>query len=169
MRAVSIDALHRSEGAKLQRFLRRTLGNPADAADAAQETYLRLVRAITTTDLEHPRVFLFHIARNVAATLAKRRRFETSLFQSMTDLDLTQIADSQARVEAQIIAREQLRLVAASIDRLPPRCREVFLLSAFEGLPNSAIALRLGISQRMVEKHIAKAVLDTYQRCRDFF
>ncbi|MFC7662754.1 hypothetical protein ACFQWF_07975 [Methylorubrum suomiense] len=36
-------------------------------------------------------------------------------------------------------------------------------------MPNSAIALRLGISQRMVEKHIAKAVLDTYQRCRDFF
>ncbi|WP_454594453.1 sigma factor [Methylorubrum zatmanii] len=69
MAAVSLDALHRRENLNLQRFLLRKLGNPADAADAAQETYLRLVKAITTTDLEHPRLFLFHLARNVAANL----------------------------------------------------------------------------------------------------
>ena len=169
MGAVSIEDLHRSEGLKLRRYLLRVLGNPADAADAAQETYLRLLRALTTTDLEQPRVFLFHVARNVAATAAKRRRFEARLFQPLTDVDLTEVADAQARTEAQVIARQQLRLVAAAIDALPPSCREVFLLSAFEGLANGEIADRLGIGRRMVEKHVAKAVLDTRRRCRDFF
>lgn len=169
MAAVSIDALHRSEGVALQRFLLRLLGNPADAADARQETYLRLIKALGRAEIEHPRVFLFFVARNVANSLGKRRRFEANLFRSATDLDLADRADEQARTEQQIIARQQLRLVAAAIDELPPRCREAFLLSAFDGLANSAIANRLGISQRMVEKHVAKALLDTHRRCRDFF
>ncbi|WP_279357673.1 RNA polymerase sigma factor [Methylobacterium indicum] len=169
MGAVSVDALHRREGAALQRLLVGMLGNPADAADARQETYLRLIKALSRTEIEQPRVFLFFIARNVARSLGKRRRFEAKLFRSATEADLGDIADAQMRTEQQVIARQQLRLVVAAIDDLPPRCREVFLLSAFDGLANSQIADRLGISQRMVEKHIAKAVLDTYQRCRDFF
>lgn len=169
MAAVSIDALHRSEGLRLQRFLLRVLGNPADAADAAQETSLRLLKALATTDIEHPRVFLFHIARNVAATLGQRRRFEAGLFRSLTDEDLAAIADPWARGEQGLIARQQLRLVAAAIDALPPRCREAFLLSAFDGLANGEIAARLGISRNMVEKHVAKALLHTRRPCRDFF
>ncbi|MGU3536810.1 RNA polymerase sigma factor [Methylobacterium sp. A54F] len=169
MRGVSIDALHRSEGVNLQRYLLRVLGDPSDAADAAQETYLRLLKALAITDLEQPRLFLFHLARNVAVTLGQRRRYEAGLFRSMTDMDVTEIADARVRIEAQVIARQQLRLVAAAIDALSPRCREVFLLSVFDGLNNGEIAARLRISQRMVEKHVAKAVLDTHRRCRDFF
>lgn len=169
MGAVSIDALHRSEGVKLQRFLLRALGNSADAADAAQETYLRLVKALTRTDIEHPSIFLFHIARNVALTLGRRRRFEASLFQSLTSLDLTEVVDPQARTEQQVIARQQLRLVAAAIDDLPPRCRQVFVLSAFDGLTNGEIAARLGITRNMVEKHLMKALLHTRRNCREFF
>ena len=142
MAAVSVDALHRSENLNLHRFLLRKLGNPADAADAAQETYLRLVKALTTTDLEQPRLFLFHLARNVAANLGKRRRFEAGLFRSITDLELSSVVDGRAQTETQVIAREQLRLVAAAIDGLPPRCREAFLLSTFEGLSNGEVAAR---------------------------
>jgi RNA polymerase sigma factor (sigma-70 family) len=169
MAAVSLDALHRAENLNLQRFLLRKLGNSADAADAAQETYLRLVRAVTTTNLEHPRLFLFHLARNVAASLGKRRRFEANLFRSMTDLELSGIVDGRAQTETQVIAREQLRLVAAAIESLPPRCREAFLLSTFGGLSNGEVAARLGISRNMVEKHLIKALLHIRRACQDYF
>jgi len=169
MEAVSVDALHRSEGAALQRYLLRLLGNPADAADARQETYLRLVRALGRTEIEQPRVFLFFVARNVAINLGKRRQIEAELFRSAADLSFTEIADERVRIEQQVIARQQLRLVAAAIDELPPRCREAFLLSAFDGLANGEIAIRLGISRNMVEKHLMKALLHTRRTCREIF
>jgi|UPI0004759C82 RNA polymerase sigma factor (sigma-70 family) len=169
MSAGLIEALHRCEGARLQRFLMRLLGNHADAAEAAQETYLRLVKALGRTEIEQPRIFLFFVARNVALNLGARRRLERGLFSSLTDLDPAEVTDEGARPEQQIIARQQLRLVAAAIDRLPPRCREVFLLSTLDGLPNGVIAARLGISRNMVEKHLMKAFLHTRRTCRDFF
>ncbi|MBO1020472.1 sigma-70 family RNA polymerase sigma factor [Methylobacterium sp. SD274] len=169
MPTVSVDALHRSEGLKLQRFLLRLLDNPADAADAMQETYLRLIKALNRTEIEHPPIFLFFVARNVANSLGKRRRFEADLFRQVTDVHLASGVDETIRTEEQVVARQQLRLVAAAIDELPPRCREVFLLSAFDGLANGEIAARLGISRNMVEKHLMKALLHTRRRCADFF
>ncbi len=50
---------------------------------------------------------------------------------------------------------EQINLI---IDKLPKRCRKVFLMSRFEGMKNKEIALELGISLTAVEKHIARAL-----------
>ena len=41
---------------------------------------------------------------------------------------------------------------------LPPRCREVFYMSRFEGLNNREIAQRTRTSIQNVEKHISKAL-----------
>jgi RNA polymerase sigma-70 factor (ECF subfamily) len=50
---------------------------------------------------------------------------------------------------------EQIRLV---IDRLPGRCKEVFIFSRFEGMKNREIADQLQISLKAVEYHISKAL-----------
>ena len=44
------------------------------------------------------------------------------------------------------------------MDSLPARCREVFLLSRFQGLKNREIAERLHISLHTVERHIQRAL-----------
>ena len=44
------------------------------------------------------------------------------------------------------------------MDSLPERCREVFLLSRFQGLKNREIAERLHISLHTVERHIQRAL-----------
>ena len=49
-------------------------------------------------------------------------------------------------------------LVEKSLDKLPPRCREIFKLSRFEGLKNQDIAEQLGITKRTVELQISNAL-----------
>ena len=51
--------------------------------------------------------------------------------------------------------REQVQLV---IGQMSERCREVFILSRFDGLKNREIAEKLQVSTTAVEKHIAKAL-----------
>lgn len=48
--------------------------------------------------------------------------------------------------------------IAACVDALPERCREVFRLSRHDNLKNREIASRLNISVKAVEKHISKAL-----------
>lgn len=45
-----------------------------------------------------------------------------------------------------------------AIDQLPPRCKEVFVLSRFENLSHKEIAARLHISTKTVEVQITKAL-----------
>lgn len=167
MEVVSIDALHRREGLKLQRFLRRLLENPTDAADATQETYLRMVAALSRTNIEHPSALLFRVAHNVALRMRNRQRFERTLFAATDAADLAGIVDGYALPERELIARQELKRLAAAIDELPPRCREVFLLSRADGLSNGDIAIRLDISRNMVEKHVIKALLHCRRSCLD--
>ncbi|AWB25356.1 RNA polymerase subunit sigma-70 [Methylobacterium currus] len=169
MPAVSIDALHRDDGVRLRRFLTRRLGNPTDAADAHQETYLLMLAALTRTQIEQPSAFLFQIASNVARRMRNRQRLEGRIFQPVSDEDWAGLADGHARPEQQAMARQDLRRLAAAIDDLPPRCREAFLLARIEGLPNGEVAARLGISRNMVEKHLIKALLHCRRRCGDLF
>ncbi|TGE01153.1 sigma-70 family RNA polymerase sigma factor [Methylobacterium nonmethylotrophicum] len=169
MQPISIDALHRGEGVKLRHFLARRLGNPADAADAHQETYLLMLAALARTRVEHPSAFLFQIASNVARRMRNRQRLEGTIFAPVSDAEWAGLADSQALPERQAMARQDLRRLAAAIDELPPRCREAFLLARIEGLPNGEVAARLAISRNMVEKHLIKALLHCRRRCGDLF
>ncbi|VUD71396.1 putative RNA polymerase sigma factor FecI [Methylobacterium symbioticum] len=167
MQPISIDALHRSESVKLRRFLLRLLGNSADAADAHQETYLRMLAALSRTHIDQPSAFLFQIANNVALRMRNRQRFESTLFQDLSDADLAGIVDGHALPERQAIARQELMRLAAAVDELPPRCREVFLLARIDGFANGEVAARLGISRNMVEKHLIKALLHCRRRFSD--
>ena len=49
-------------------------------------------------------------------------------------------------------------LISESMEKLPPRCREIFVLSRFNGLKNQEIAEKLNISKRTVELQISNAL-----------
>jgi RNA polymerase sigma factor (sigma-70 family) len=55
--------------------------------------------------------------------------------------------------------RQALDAFLAVLAEMPPKRRMVFTLHRFMGLSYSAIAMRLGISVGVVEKHMMKALL----------
>jgi RNA polymerase sigma-70 factor (ECF subfamily) len=62
--------------------------------------------------------------------------------------------DSLERVSG----RQALARLAAAFDRLPDRCREAVWLRRVEDLPQKAVAQRMGVSEKTVEKHLAKGM-----------
>jgi RNA polymerase sigma-70 factor (ECF subfamily) len=58
--------------------------------------------------------------------------------------------------------------ITLSIDELPEKCREVFLLSRYENLKYHEIAARLDISVKTVETQISKALQHMRIRLAEF-
>ncbi|MBP1843495.1 RNA polymerase sigma-70 factor (ECF subfamily) [Rhizobium petrolearium] len=152
-----VEQLQQTEEGRLRRFFLRRLRNREDAADATQETFLRLLTAAPKEDLRNPHAYLFQVAKSVAHGITARLMRDSALF--CEDLDQTQVADEAPGPERVVAARQQLALLIETILALPPKCRVVFVLSRLEGLSNGEIAEKLGVSRNMVEKHIIRALM----------
>jgi RNA polymerase sigma factor (sigma-70 family) len=155
------DAVFREYRPALLRFLRRRVGNDADAEEIAQEACIRLLRYPDETDPQALKALLYRIAINLVGMRAResRRRFGSA----HVSLDELELASGEATQEQVLLDQERLRLLQAAINALPEKCRQVFILSRISGLSYPEIASRCGISVKMVEKHISKALAI----CRD--
>jgi len=136
----------------LRFYLRRTLHQNDDADDVAQEAMLRIWNARETVSLDTARPLLFRIASNLAIDrLREQRRWR-----------FTGIEDAPPETEAvpadrALAARQELKIIEAAIAALPDNCRAAFIGSRVEGKKHAEIALAMGISKSMVEKHVAEA------------
>jgi len=147
------EALYREQAPRLQRRLRAKLRSPEDARDVLQDAFVRLLGARTMP--REPAAFLNRIVRNLVIDRARRqsaRGPEVPL--SRSDEPWTHATQSEAIELAQTRA-----LYRASVDALPKRTREVFLLHRLDGLAYKDIAALLGISIRTVEWHVAEAIV----------
>jgi RNA polymerase sigma-70 factor (ECF subfamily) len=156
-----LQLLDTDEENRLMRFFWRRLRNREDAADAMQETALRVLQVSQSVLIENPQAYLFQIAKSVARLTIIRQSRERPLVVPLED-GLGVACDKPCQ-EQIVAARQHLVAMTREIDALPKRCRQVFVLSRLHGLPNGEIATRLGISRNMVEKHIIKALL----HCRE--
>ena len=148
--------------AALHRFLARMLRCEEAAADVAQEAYLRLLRFTPGRAMRNSRAYLFQVAANAARDRIARERTRDRVVDGRPPPETVCCTDPDAETTA--AARERLGIIANAMDDLPPRCREVFLMSRLDGLSHGEIAGRLGISRNMVEKHIIKALLHCRRR-----
>lgn len=140
----------------LHRLLRRRLGNEEDAADVVQESYLRLLRYRHERDPGAIRALLYRIAINLVRMRAREQRRRGGV---PVPLDVDWLDSGAPSQEQLLIDRQRLELLMAVIERLPQKCHQVFVLSRFQGMSYPQIAQRCGISVKMVEKHITKALL----------
>jgi RNA polymerase sigma-70 factor (ECF subfamily) len=142
----------------LTAYLTRRVG-AEDASDLLQETFVRALRHERLDDVADPPAFLQQIAANLTRDLARRRRTERKYLAF--DQLLGERPSSEARQDEIVDYEGRARRLREAIEALPPRCREVFELCAFEDLSFREIALRLGVTERMVRQHMSIAM----QRC----
>ena len=165
-RDVDVDAFVRENHADLLNFFRHRLAQSQDAADLAQESWSRLMRYRQDQPPASLRSLLFTIARNVLKNhwrWSSLRQLEQS-----TDFTGLDVASEVPGVERQWQARRYLESLEATVAGMPDKRRTVFLLSRVEGLSNAQVAQRCGISVKMVEKHLAKAIIQCRTQVGDF-
>ena len=136
----------------LRRNLRRFITLQDDIEDAIQETFIRVLQRGQFIELENPGAFLFRTARNILIDRYRKRRLEKTAnnYQSGTYAD--------SRGEVYLDYSEMTIAYQQALSELPRKCRQVFLMRRYDGVTNSEIAEILGISTRMVQKHMIKAL-----------
>lgn len=139
-------------------FAVRLTGGPDAAEDLVQEAMLRVARAWPGFRGESSfRTWFFRIVVNVFRDTLRRPRTE-----ALPD-DFDPLDERGADPLDDAMARELGDLVAGHVSTLPPRQREVLVLSAYEGMSVAEISFVLGISKENTHAtlHLARARLKT--------
>lgn len=159
--AEQLGRLYAENRSRLHRFLLRRVGDAGEAEDVTHEAFLRLLGAYGGRPPESPMAMLYRIAVNIVRDGIRRDRFRHAQVAGLTEPVCAVPPESDPETHA--AARQRLERLRRAIDRLPPRCREVFLLHKIGGRSHSEVAEMLGISRNMVEKHVIRA----FSRLRD--
>jgi len=138
-------------------YLRHRIGNDADARDIAQEAYFRLLRYRDNQDLQSLRALLFRIATNLVGMRIRTARTHRWADHQSLDPE-TALPANDPSYEQQVFGEQRLNKLMVAIKSLPTKCQHVFVLSRFHDMGYPEIAARCGISEKMVEKHIMKAL-----------
>jgi RNA polymerase sigma factor (sigma-70 family) len=148
-------------------FLLRMVGDPDEASDLMQETFLRAMRALSPE--EKGAAFLtwaLTIARNLALTRLERRKRTVTLAEREGDEEapiFDQVdPDRLAQPEAAAEAREMSGLVWEAATGLSPKERSLLLLHVRQGLDSAEIAQVLGVSKGNAYTMISR-LKDTFE------
>ena len=147
---------------KLRGWLRGRFPSLRDLDDLVQEAYARLFRARATGKVVNPKTYLFATARNAALDFFRRRRVANT--EAVENIHELRVLEEGPDVAERMARDQELEILCAAVDSLPPACRHVLVLQKIHGLTYAQIAARLGLSERTVNAQVAKGML----RCRDY-
>lgn len=166
-------ALVRRYQDRAYRVARNLVGNPEDAADLAQEAFLRVFRSLDRFDYQHEfGTWLYRIVTNLAIDHLRRRRplsgssggeddDEIAPFEPADDLAPSPY-DEVERAETRVLVRE-------CIEALAPHFRTVLQLRELEGMACTEIADIVGATHVTVRWRLhrgRKLFLEEWERRR---
>jgi RNA polymerase sigma-70 factor (ECF subfamily) len=157
-----LDRLYRTLAPQLRGTARRS---GADPDDFVQDSWLKLLGAAALGRIADPIRYLSGVARNLRVDRHRARGRSAAIFDG--DMDATSVPDT-LDPERALVAKQRLSAAVVTIQAMPPRCREAFLLYRFEGLQQAEIARRMGISVSMVAKHLGEAMIRLGRAMEEF-
>jgi RNA polymerase sigma-70 factor (ECF subfamily) len=138
----------------LHQWLRRKLGCREQAADLAQDTFVRVITQRKLLELQKPRAYLTTVARSLVIDHYRRRTLEQAYLETLAALPEPVEISPQIRC----IIIETLIEIDVLLDGMAARTREIFLMAQLDGLSFVEIGKRLGLSANSVRKHFVRAM-----------
>lgn len=138
-------------------FFVHLLGDEETAYDYAQDVFFDVWTSRQKfAEVKSFSAYLFQMARfkayNHFDKSAVKTRFRSEVLKTGSE--------STPSGESALYATETLTRIRETLETLPQKRREVFVMSRLLGYTNEQISLRLGINKRTVENHITNVLSD---------
>ena len=140
------------------RLVRATTGDPHEALDITQETFVAAFASLARYDRERPfAVWVRQIALNKCRDWARRRRVRSFFTRAAPLEDAFDVAGDAVPADVQAADRAELARVTGAIARLPARLREALVLRTVDGLSQAEAAEVLAVSEKTIETRLYRA------------
>lgn len=135
--------------------IKRRFGSEDLAHEAMQEAFLK-VRDLSGGDtIQQPAAYLFRMAMNAAED---QRRKDARLLTGVEIEELIQFDDEAADPARIAQGRDQIAAFEQALAQLPVRTQQMLLAARVHETPHAEIALRYGVSERIVSRELKRAL-----------
>ena len=143
----------------------RMLGNPDDAEDAAQETFLRAFQSLKRYDISRSfSTWLLSIAAHYCIDRIRRQRYRILSFE---ELPVPDIADASPSVETRLSRKEEQEQIQALLNTLNPVDRAAMVMYYWYDLSYDEICQELGFSVSQLKSRLHRARLAMAQKYKE--
>ena len=159
----ALNALMKRHGPKLFNYLLRNLQNEEDAADLAQETFVRVYQNRTKFDPDLKfSTWLYAIASNLVRTQFRYRSRHSSISADAENPETgSAILDAVPRADLSpsesLQTAETADAVRMAVTDLPEELRTPLILSEYEDLSHAEIGTILNCSAKAIETRLYRA------------
>ncbi len=135
------------------RFLNLYTKNESVIEDIIQEIFCNLWINRDVLQIKHLKSYLYTSARNRMLNYVRDEKLHAAILASYL-LEEKELHDAYECVDQE----EFNKKLEGAIEELPAKCKNVFKMSRYNNMTYKQIAAKEGISEKMVEKHIAVAM-----------
>lgn len=146
---------------RLEAFACRYTNDSIEAEDIVQEAFLKLWERRELLENISLSAFLFMLVRNDCLNRAKHQQIIESVEVRLTEMEQVEqlyAIDFAEDPSTRLVYKELATAIDHIMEALPDKCREAFTLSRLKGLKNREIASQMAITEKVVEKHITRAL-----------
>ena len=137
-------------------------GNPEDAADMTQESFLKAWRSLEGFHFESAfSTWLYRLASNTCLdflrSVKRRKQFSLTMEDADGETQLLDLPDPAPTPEASLLSAEESALLGAAMRQLDPEQQRILTLSVVNDLSYTEIAAVLDIKEGTVKSRLARA------------
>jgi len=152
-----VNALYTEHYVVMRQFTLKRVHASDIADDVLQELFVKMVARGKFDDIDDVKSYLYRIILNL---INDHHRHHIRQDKTASQLEITEDMMTVPGLNPENAAanHQQLEVFSKALAELPDNCREILVMSRFEGLTHPQIANKLNISKSWVEKNIMKAL-----------
>jgi len=149
-----LQELYRTQYGRLLNYGRSLIGSTEDVKEIINDVFLAVWRNRATLDKDrNVEAYLRRAVKNRCINYLKANRMKKVDIE-----DKKYYLTNDETVDQLVHGAELKAFLYDCVEKLPPKCKEIFILSREENLPHKEIAKRLDLSVKTIENQISIAL-----------